>query len=66
MAMKVFIDPDLCQGHARCFQLAPNVFRLDEQGHGQPLQAEVDPNYEPAARTAVANCPERAIRIEED
>lgn len=63
--MKVHIDPDLCQGHARCAQLAPDAFVLDDQGHGEPRSSEVDPAQEAAVRSAVANCPERAITIME-
>lgn len=63
--MKVYIDPDICQGHARCAQLAPGAFVLNEQGHGEPLTSDVDPAQEAAVRSAVANCPERAITVTE-
>ena len=59
--MKVHIDPDMCQGHARCFQLAPQVFALDHEGHGYVIAENVAPENQPAALNAVANCPERAI-----
>ena len=29
----VRVDPDKCQGHARCNALAPELFQLDEFGH---------------------------------
>jgi ferredoxin len=32
--MKVTVDPDQCQGHARCWEICPEVFSLDEVGHG--------------------------------
>jgi len=60
--MKVTVDPDLCQGHARCWDLAPEVFDLDDQGHGVVLVATVPAELEEKALGAVANCPERAIR----
>ena len=31
--MKVTVDPDRCQGHAQCWDLCPEVFSLDEEGH---------------------------------
>jgi ferredoxin len=62
--MKVTVDPDRCQGHARCWDLCPEVFDLDEQGHGLVLLGEVPQEYEATARQAAANCPERAITVE--
>jgi ferredoxin len=63
--MKVRIDPERCQGHARCYQLAAEVFGLDEEGHGEVLVEEVPPEHQDAALNAVRNCPERAILAED-
>ncbi len=62
--MKATVDPDRCQGHARCWELAPEVFGLDEEGHGMALVAEVAGASEDAARKAARNCPERAIILD--
>ncbi|RAY12663.1 ferredoxin [Actinomadura craniellae] len=59
--MKVTVDPDRCQGHARCWEICPEVFSLDEEGHGLVLVAEVPAGLEAKVASAVANCPERAI-----
>ncbi len=62
--MKVRIDPERCQGHGRCYDLAPSLFGDDEEGYGQVLGDGVVPSgQEDAARRAVANCPERAIEV---
>lgn len=61
--MKATVDPDRCQGHARCWEIAPEVFDLDEGGHGLVLTAEVPAEFEEAARKAALNCPERAITV---
>ena len=62
--MKVQINPGLCQGHGRCYDLAPELFGDDEEGYGQVLgDGVVPPGLEDAARRAVANCPERAIEV---
>lgn len=61
--MKVAVDPDKCQGHARCWDLCPEVFSLDEEGNGFVPVPEVPPEYEAKAREAVLNCPERAIVV---
>ncbi|RVX41654.1 ferredoxin [Nonomuraea polychroma] len=62
--MKVKIDPERCQGHGRCYDLAPGLFGEDEEGYGQVVgDGVVPPEEEQAARLAAANCPERAIEI---
>jgi ferredoxin len=62
--VKVRIDPERCQGHGRCYDLAPGLFGDDEEGYGQVLgDGVISPDQEDAARRAVANCPERAIEV---
>ena len=62
--MKVQIDPEKCQGHGRCYDLAPDLFGDDEEGYGQVLgDGEVLPDREEDARLAVLNCPEHAIEL---
>jgi ferredoxin len=65
--VKLQISPDLCQGHGRCYDLAPDLFGDDEEGFGQVLgDGIVPPDKERDARLAVANCPERAIELLEE
>lgn len=65
--MKVQIDPERCQGHGRCYDLAPGLFGEDEEGYGTVLgDGVVPPGQEREARLAVSNCPERAITIREE
>jgi len=59
--MKVAVDADVCQGHARCWEICPEVFSLDEEGHALVAVADVPPELEEDVAEAVANCPERAI-----
>jgi ferredoxin len=62
----VRVDPDKCQGHARCNALAPELFQLDEFGHAQEsLRICADPDLIAKAYIARANCPEEAIIIVE-
>jgi len=64
--VKVQIGSERCQGHGRCYDLAPELFGADEEGYGQVLgDGLVPPEQEGAARLAAANCPERAIDVEE-
>ena len=65
--MKLQIDPELCQGHGRCYDLAPDLFGDDEEGFGKVLgDGVVPPESEREARLAAANCPERAIALVEE
>jgi AcrR family transcriptional regulator/ferredoxin len=65
-AVKVRINPELCQGHGRCYDLAPALFGEDDEGYGQVLgDGVVPPDRQDQARLAVANCPERAIELVE-
>ena len=62
--MKVQINHDLCQGHGRCYDLAPQLFGDDDEGYGQVLgDGAVPPQAEHDARLAVLNCPEHAVEL---
>jgi ferredoxin len=65
--MKVQIDPGLCQGHGRCYDLAPDLFGADDEGYGQVLGDGVVPQEaKHDADLAVLNCPEQAIELLEE
>lgn len=64
--MRVVIDALRCQGHGRCFTLAPALFTFDELGNGQVIgDGTLDATTLELAQLAEANCPEHAIDIEE-
>jgi ferredoxin len=63
---RVHVDPDKCQGHNRCYSLAPELFDVDDFGIATEIgDGLVAPDLEEKARRAVANCPEYAITISE-
>jgi ferredoxin len=65
--MRVLIDHDRCQGHGRCYDLAPDLFGEDEDGYGVVLgDGRVPPGREEDARLARANCPEAAVGLVEE
>jgi ferredoxin len=63
--VRVRVDLDTCQGHGRCYDLAPDVFGADDEGYAQLLvTGDVPAELEQQARAAEANCPERAIVLD--
>ncbi len=65
--MRVQIDSEKCQGHNRCYALAPELFDVDDYGSAVVVGDGVVPvEMHAKARLAVANCPEFAITIVDD
>jgi len=64
--VRVVIDPEKCQGHGRCFALAPELFESDDLGQGVVIGGgQVAPGQKEAAHLAEQNCPEYAISLVE-
>jgi ferredoxin len=61
--MKLRVNAELCQGHGRCYALAPELFDLDDIGHALPLDVEIDATNKERANLARLNCPEGAISL---
>ena len=62
--MRVTVDAERCQGHNRCFALAPELFDVDEYGTAVVIgDGTVPPELADKARLAAANCPEFAISV---
>ena len=65
--LKVHVDQDKCQGHARCKSLAGELFELDEFGNAHEIgDGSVPTGLEDKAWLAKANCPELAIDVIEE
>ncbi len=68
-AMKLFVDDMRCQGHGRCYATAPDLLHPnDEDWHAELTQSDIsagDVRLLQQARRAVADCPERAISLQE-
>jgi ferredoxin len=65
--LKIHVDQDKCQGHARCKSLAPELFDLDEFGNAHEIgDGSVPQGLEDKAWLAQANCPEIAIDVTEE
>lgn len=62
--MRVVANLSLCQGHARCEDLCPEVFATDAiEGKVVIERPEFPAELEDKVRLAVRNCPEGALRI---
>ncbi len=65
--MRVRVLTDKCEGHGRCWNLAPALFDADDYGNAHETNDGFVPTgSERDARLAVDNCPEYAIEITED
>jgi ferredoxin len=65
--LKIRVDQDKCQGHARCKSLAPELFDLDEFGNAHEVgDGSVPAGLEDKAWLAQSNCPEIAIEVTEE
>jgi ferredoxin len=64
--VRIAIDAEKCQGHNRCYALAPDMVDVDDMGIAFLLgDGTVTAEQESKARLLVANCPEYAITITE-
>ena len=66
--MELRVDWDICQGHGKCYLIAPDLFvPEDEWGRPLPTCPHIDPDDTELlklAQLAVQNCPERAITLQ--
>ena len=60
--MRIQIDDDKCQGHARCYAISQELFDVDDYGQSSVRNGGAVPDgLVDKARLAIANCPEFAI-----
>ena len=62
---QVVIDPEICQGHGKCYLFVPEVFEVaDDYGHGRAFTTPDDEDAALVTRVdnAIRSCPEDAIR----
>ena len=62
--MKIHLDADRCQGHGRCYTIAPDLFTYDDNGQAVVVVTdELTDEQVPKAQLAANNCPEYAIEV---
>ena len=58
ISLRVRIDGERCQGHNRCYLIAPELFEVDDYGNARAKgDGTVPAALEEKARLAVKNCP---------
>jgi ferredoxin len=63
--VRIHVDRDLCEANGLCEQLAPAVFRLDDDDELELLQPSPAPEHEADARLAAERCPRAALLVED-
>jgi len=62
--VRIVLESDKCQGHNRCYALAPELFDVDDYGQSVLLiDGDIPEELVDKARLAAANCPEFAIKV---
>ena len=63
--MRIVLDSEKCQGHGRCYALAPDLFDADDEGYAILLvSGQLADDQVAGAQLAADNCPEYAITVE--
>ena len=62
--MKVTVDNTKCDGHEKCVQAAPNVFRMNERFIAEVADANGDTQEKVVLAARI--CPTKAIAVEDD
>jgi ferredoxin len=65
--VRIRVDDERCEGHGRCYAVAPELFEPDDIGNAVVVgDGTVPAGLEEKARLAAENCPERAVTVEAD
>ncbi|HWP57694.1 MAG TPA: ferredoxin [Candidatus Acidoferrales bacterium] len=62
--MKITVDRQKCEGYAKCVQVTPRVFRLDDKFISEVVDAKGDSDEK--ILMAAKMCPTKAITLEEE
>jgi ferredoxin len=64
MALKVVVDFDLCEANARCMEVCPEVFKVDDDDFLHILIETPPDSMREKLEEAARVCPRQAITIE--
>ena len=66
--MRVEVDSKVCEGHGQCYEVAEEVYDLDEDGYAlirESCRDAVPPALEEQARDGALACPVQAVTVYE-
>ncbi|MFC9440791.1 ferredoxin [Nocardia sp. NPDC057030] len=61
--MKIIADRARCEGHGMCEALAPNLFRVGDDGIVEPVVDAIDEQDRDLIQLVVDSCPVEALRF---
>ena len=64
--MKILVDYDLCEANARCMDVAPDIFKVDDEDNLHILNESPGEDRRSALEEAVRLCPRQAIALQDD
>jgi len=62
--MKVTVDPSKCDGHGKCVEVSPKVFKMNEKFISEVIDAKGDPDEKVLLAAKV--CPTKAISLDDE
>ncbi len=62
-AVRVEVNPNICEGHGQCNAVAPEIYDLDEGGYCLINNPEVPADAESQAEQGALACPVQAITV---
>jgi ferredoxin len=66
MGLKVVVDYDLCEANARCMEVCPEVFQVDDDDNLNLLIESPPASLRAKLKEAERVCPRQAITIVEE
>jgi ferredoxin len=64
--LRIELNPAVCTGHGRCYDLAPELFAPDDAGNGTVIKGIAESaDDRKAAALGQQSCPEGAITVAE-
>jgi len=64
--MKILVDYDLCEANAKCMQVCPEVFEVDDDDNLILHKETVDDSLKAKVEEAIRICPRQALALADD
>ena len=63
--MRIMVDRVRCEGHGVCEEIAPEIYRLDDDGELEILHDQIPETLAVKARAGARLCPVAALTVVE-